>query len=98
MAFSRPFRNSAPPSILAKSMDISMDHVRRFPKPPISNSFNVLYSYLHPDWGWYDGYDTFRELKSDVFLVASPGSLIAWIASPEVITQVTKHGSDFPKP
>src|SRR4051812_10798356 len=98
MACCLPYRNSALPPVLAKSVDTSVDQVRCFLKPPISNSFNVLYRYLHPDWSWYDGYDTYRELKSDVFLVASPGSLIAWIASPETITQITSRRSDFPKP
>jgi cytochrome P450 len=33
-----------------------------------------------------------------VFLVASPGSLIAWVASPDAIVQITSRRNDFPKP
>jgi cytochrome P450 len=99
MACHRRVSHSALPPILAKGMDTSMDQVRLFQNLLIFwISFDVVYRYLHPDWSWYDGYDTYRELKSDVFLVASPGSLIAWVASPEVIAQITSRRNDFPKP
>lgn len=53
---------------------------------------------LDPEWAYRLGYKPFAEVGSDVFFVVSAGSIKAFIANAEVITQITTRRNDFPKP
>lgn len=55
-------------------------------------------SLLDPEWSYKTGYSPYRKLGSDVFILASPSSLIVFVASAEVVTQITQRRNDFPKP
>ncbi|KAF2845171.1 cytochrome P450 monooxygenase-like protein [Plenodomus tracheiphilus IPT5] len=53
---------------------------------------------LHPEWGYRDGHMPYAQLGMDVFIVASPSRLSAFVADAEAITQITTRRNDFPKP
>ena len=55
-------------------------------------------SLLDPEWAHRLGHSPFNKLGSDVFLVASPSKVLAFVADAEVITQITTRRNDFPKP
>jgi hypothetical protein len=53
---------------------------------------------LDRDWTWHNPYGVFERLKTDTFLVASPGGLIMSTADANVIHEITTRRIDFPKP
>jgi cytochrome P450 len=53
---------------------------------------------MDPEWAHLLGYSPFKKVGSDVFLVASPSKVSAFVADAEVITQITTRRNDFPKP
>lgn len=53
---------------------------------------------LHPEWAYMINYMPFEKLGMDVFLVAAPGGINAFVADAEAITQITTRRNDFPKP
>jgi cytochrome P450 len=53
---------------------------------------------LDPEWSYRLGHGPFEQLGSDVFITASPGKLVAFVADAEVVTQITTRRADFPKP
>ncbi|KAF2747075.1 cytochrome P450 monooxygenase-like protein [Sporormia fimetaria CBS 119925] len=74
--------------------DIWLPLLRKLPK-----SFHGLWLTLaDSEWAYRVGYGPFEELGADAFLLVSPFSLNAFVASAEVITQITTRRNDFPKP
>jgi cytochrome P450 len=57
-----------------------------------------LDSLLHPEWAYISNHKPFEKLGMDVFIVASPTRLSAFVADAEAITQITSRRNDFPKP
>lgn len=53
---------------------------------------------MDPEWSYRLGHWPFEQLGSDVFIVASPTKLTAFVADAEVVTQITTRRNDFPKP
>ncbi|KAF2134388.1 cytochrome P450 monooxygenase-like protein [Dothidotthia symphoricarpi CBS 119687] len=53
---------------------------------------------LDPEWPYRIGHSPYAKLGSDVFIVASPSGLIAFVANAEAVTQMTQRRNDFPKP
>lgn len=53
---------------------------------------------MDPEWSYRLGYAVFEQMGSDVFIVASPHKLTAFVADAEVVTQITTRRNDFPKP
>jgi len=53
---------------------------------------------MDPEWSHRLGYAPFKNLGSDVFIVASPSKLVVFVADAEVNTQITTRRNDFPKP
>ncbi|KAF2711569.1 cytochrome P450 monooxygenase-like protein [Pleomassaria siparia CBS 279.74] len=58
----------------------------------------VWFDLLDPEWSYRLGYKPFRDLGTDVFVVASPSRISAFVADAEVVTQITTRRNDFPKP
>jgi cytochrome P450 len=53
---------------------------------------------LNPEWSYMSGYKPFEKMGMDVFIVASPTRLAAFVADAEAVTQITTRRNDFPKP
>ncbi|KAL6707814.1 hypothetical protein ACN47E_003714 [Coniothyrium glycines] len=53
---------------------------------------------LDPEWGYRISHEPYEKLGMDVFLVASPHAINAFVADAEAITQITTRRNDFPKP
>src|SRR5690348_11139301 len=64
------------------------------PRPAI---FADLCSVMIPDWGYSTGQTHWERLRTETFLVASPGALQMYSQSAEVIHQVTQRREAFPK-
>lgn len=56
------------------------------------------FSLLHPEWGYTIGHKPYEKIGKDVFLVASPYCINAFVADAEAVTQITTRRNDFPKP
>ena len=55
-------------------------------------------SLLDPEWGYRKGHEPFEKLGADVFLVATPNRISAFVADAEAVIQITTRRNDFPKP
>ena len=55
-------------------------------------------SLLDPEWGYRKGHAPFEKIGGDVFIIASPTRLSAFVADAEAVTQITTRRNDFPKP
>ncbi|KAF2795468.1 cytochrome P450 monooxygenase-like protein [Melanomma pulvis-pyrius CBS 109.77] len=58
----------------------------------------LWFDLLDPEWAYRLGYKPFAELGTDVFMVACPSRISAFVADAEVVTQITTRRNDFPKP
>jgi len=55
-------------------------------------------SMLNGEWIWQLKRKPFEDLGSDIFLVVSPGMIIANVANAEAINEISTRRNDFPKP
>ena len=51
-----------------------------------------------PGYLWDKGYDCFKDIGSDAFILVAPGNNTLLVADAEVNTQMTTRRNDFPKP
>ncbi len=54
--------------------------------------------FLQPEWIWRLRTEPFRLLGGDTILTESPGHMLVWSASHEVISQIVGRRNDFVKP
>lgn len=53
---------------------------------------------MDPEWFWVHRHQPFVDSGSDIFLAATPGGTIAYVASAEANWQIVQRRTDFPKP
>lgn len=56
------------------------------------------YEYTKTDFIWQQGYEPFKRLGSDTFMLVSGGDFTLFVADPDVHSQITTRRNDFPKP
>ena len=59
---------------------------------------NATSTFLDPEWAWQKKFNPFKDMGSDIFIIAAPGHNSVFVADPEAITQITTRRNDFPKP
>src|SRR5690349_8530879 len=50
------------------------------------------------DWTWHELYAPLEELGTDTFITVTPIKNVLWVATAEVIHQITSRREAFPKP
>ncbi|KAL9093516.1 MAG: hypothetical protein Q9165_003911 [Trypethelium subeluteriae] len=57
-----------------------------------------VHSFLRPGMAWFERYETFKRLNSDIYLLVTPSRIALSVADAEVINQIVTRRNDFPKP
>ena len=57
-----------------------------------------MIGYIETDWDWRRGYEVFKDMKSDLFMVVSGDFMVLWVSDANVVNEIITRGDDFPKP
>ena len=54
--------------------------------------------WIAPEWNWNRGYEAYKEMKSDMFIVVHADGCLLWVADADVVHDIVGRRDDFPKP